>query len=280
MAGLVLEGGTLRGIFTAGVLDAMLDYDIHFDYVIGVSAGITNGLSYVSNQRGRNIDVMMKYRNDHRYLSKRNFFKYRSIFGLEFVFDEIPNKLVPFDWESYYNFNGKVVIGMTDAKTGKIVYSDGKKIKKNCDLIRASCAIPIYFPPVMIDGSQYFDGGLADSIPIKQSINDGNTKNLVILTQPQGYKKKHSKSTELASKLLKLKYPKLAQVIKQRADKYNETIEYIEKLKTENIDEIVVLQPNYQLNSFESDLTKLKLTYDHGYDLAVSNIEKIKKLLK
>ncbi len=280
MAGLVLEGGSLRGFFSAGVMDALLYHNIDFNYVIGVSAGIANGISYVSKQRGRNLEIITKYRNDHRYLSKRNFFKCRSIFGLDFVFDEIPNKLVPFDYEAYNTFDGTLKVGVTEALSGAAVYKDGKSMDKKFTLLRASCAIPVYFPPIIIDGKQYFDGGLSDSIPIKQSIKDGNLKNLVILTQPKGFQKEKSKSTDIAAFLYKRKFPALSEALKQRPKMYNDTIDFIDNLEEKTPENIVVIRPEYKLSSFESDVAVIEKSYWHGYELGTKNIEKIKALTK
>ncbi len=280
MAGLVLEGGSLRGFFSAGVMDALLEKNVHINYVIGVSAGISNGVSYVSKQKGRNLEIITKYRNDHRYLSKRNFLKCRSIFGLDFVFDEIPNKLVPFDYDTFNKFDGVVKIGITDAISGKPQYEDGKNMDKKCTLLRASCAIPVYFPAIEFKGKKYFDGGLSDSIPIKQSIKDNNKKNLVILTQPKGYVKEKSKSASIAASLYKRKFPGLSKALKERHDMYNDTIKFIEDLEKNSADDIVVIRPEYKLDSFESDVSKVKKYYWHGYDLGMKHIEKIEKLLK
>ena len=176
MPSLILEGGTLRPIFTAGILDALLDNNISFPYCIGVSAGITNGVSYLSKQKGRNLEIIMKYRNDKRYLGYGNFLKCKSLFGLDFVFDEIPNKLVPFDMDTYKKYPGKVLVGVTNAKTGETEYLDGKELDDKATLLRATCAIPIFFPVIKINNNEYYDGGLCDPIPVRKAIEDGNKK--------------------------------------------------------------------------------------------------------
>ena len=151
----------------------------------------------------------MKYRNDKKYFGYGNFLKCKSIFGLDFVFDEIPNKLVPFDMDTYKKYTGKVLIGVTNAKTGKTEYLDGKDLDDKATFLRATCAIPIFFPVIKINANEYYDGGLCDPIPIKKAISDGNEKHLIILTQPKGYKKDLSKKNILVSKLLCNKYPNL-----------------------------------------------------------------------
>lgn len=169
MPGLVLEGGTFRPVFSCGVMDALLDNGIMFDYVIGVSAGITYAASYLSRQRERNINILRQYRGDKRYFGARNLLHDHSIFGTDFVFDTIPNQLVPFDWDTFHKYQGKYLVGVTNAKTGKAEYLDGMRMDRPCTMLRATCAIPIYFPSVQMDGETYYDGGLADPIPILRS---------------------------------------------------------------------------------------------------------------
>ena len=276
MPSLILEGGTFRSIFSAGVMDALLDNDIIFPYCIGVSAGITNGVSYISKQKGRNLEVLTKYRNDKRYLGYGNFFKCKSLFGLDFVFDEIPNKLVPFDMDTYKKYPGKILVGVTNAKTGKTEYLDGKDLDDKATLLRATCALPIFFPVIKINDNEYYDGGLCDPIPIKKAIADGNEKHLIVLTQPKGYKKDLSKKNVIVSKLLNRKYPNLKNAFLTRHESYNETVKFCEELEKQG--KAIILRPDYKLESFEKDVNKLKSNYDHGYDLATKHITEIKSL--
>ena len=276
MPSLILEGGTLRPIFSAGVMDALLDNNITFPYCIGVSAGITNGVSYISKQKGRNLEVVTKYRNDNRYLSYRNFLRCKSIFGLDFVFDEIPNKLIPFDMDTYKKYPGKVLVGVTNAKTGKTEYLDGKNLDDKATMLRATCALPIFFPVIKLNGNEYYDGGICDPIPIKKAIEDGNDKHLIILTQPKGYKKELSKKNVLVAKLLNNKYPNLKDALLNRHDSYNETVRFCEELEKQG--KALILRPEFSLESFEKDVDKLKANYNHGYDLATKRINDIKKL--
>lgn len=276
MPSLILEGGTLRPIFSAGVMDALLDNNITFPYCIGVSAGITNGVSYISKQKGRNLEVVTKYRNDNRYLSYRNFLRCKSIFGLYFVFDEIPNNLIPFDMDTYRKYPGKVLVGVTNAHTGKTEYLNGKDLDDKATMLRATCAIPLLFPVIKINGKEYYDGGLCDPIPIKKAIADGNTKHLIVLTQPKGYKKELSKKNILVAKLLNKKYPNLKTPLLNRHNHYNETVKFCEQLENEG--KVLILRPEYNLDSFEKDINKLKSSYDHGYNLAINHLSEIKKL--
>ena len=276
MPSLILEGGTLRPIFSAGVMDALLDSNITFPYCIGVSAGITNGVSYISKQKGRNLEVVTKYRNDNRYLSYRNFLRCKSIFGLDFVFDEIPNNLIPFDMDTYRKYPGKVLVGVTNAHTGKTEYLNGKDLDDKATMLRATCAIPLLFPVIKINGKEYYDGGLCDPIPIKKAIADGNTKHLIVLTQPKGYKKELSKKNILVAKLLNKKYPNLKTPLLNRHNHYNETVKFCEQLESEG--KVLILRPEYNLDSFEKDINKLKSSYDHGYNLTINHLSEIKKL--
>ena len=276
MPSLILEGGTLRPIFSAGVMDALLDNNITFPYCIGVSAGITNGVSYISKQKGRNLEVVTKYRNDNRYLSYRNFLRCKSIFGLDFVFDEIPNNLIPFDMDTYRKYPGKVLVGVTNAHTGKTEYLNGKDLDDKATMLRATCAIPLLFPVIKINGKEYYDGGLCDPIPIKKAIADGNTKHLIVLTQPKGYKKKKKKKNILVAKLLNKKYPNLKTPLLNRHNHYNETVKFCEQLENEG--KVLILRPEYNLDSFEKYINKLKSSYDHGYNLTINHLSEIKKL--
>ena len=280
MTSLILEGGTFRPIFSAGVMDALLEHNISFPYCIGVSAGITNGFSYFSAQKGRNLEILEKYRNDKRYLGIKNFFKCKSIFGLDFVFDEIPNKLSPYNIEALTNYKGRVLVGVTNAITGKTEYLDGKKIDAKNTMLRATCAIPLFFPAIKINESYYYDGGLLDPIPIKKAIKDGNEKHLIILTRPKSYRKKLSKGNIIAAKIVSRKYPKLKDSFLTRHKLYNETVRFCEELEKQG--KAVILRPreDQAIESFEKDVEKLKKGYQDGYNMAIERIEDIKELLK
>lgn len=280
MPSLILEGGTFRPIFSAGIMDALLEHDIMFPYCIGVSAGITNAFSYLSRQKERNIDILEEFRNDKRYLSKRNFLKCRSLFGLDFVFNELPNKLNKFDYDAFEKFEGKVLVGVTNAETGKSEYMNGKELDEECTMLRATCAIPIFFPAIKIGNNKYFDGGLCDPIPIKKAVEDGNDKHLIILSRPKGYRMELKKNNVRAAKLLKRKYPNLIDPLLERHIKYNETIEYCEELEKQG--KAIILRPTDKqaVESFESDTKKLREAYTNGYNLGLLKIEEIKNLFK
>lgn len=278
MPSLILEGGTFRPIFSAGVMDALLDNNIMFPYCIGVSAGITNGVSYISKQKKRNLDILMTYRNDKRYLGLRNFLKCKSLFGLDFVYGEIPNKLSPFDMETYQKYEGKILVGVTNAITGKTEYFDGKELDDNCSILRATCAIPLFFPAIKINDSYYYDGGICDPVPIKKAIDDGNEKHLIILTRPKEYRKDLSKGNIIVSKLFRKKYPNLKEPLLTRHNHYNETIHFCEELEAQG--KAVIIRPTLEqsIESFEKDVNKLRDGYNNGYKMAIENLDKIKEL--
>lgn len=279
MASLILEGGTFRPIFSAGVMDALLDNNIMFPYCIGVSAGITNGFSYISQQQKRNYDILMNHRHDKRYIGARNFFKCKSLFGLDFAFDELPNKIYPFDWDTFYKYEGTLLVGVTNAKTGKTEYLNGMNLDKKCSMLRASCAIPLFFPPAIINGEEYFDGGICDPIPVLKAIEDGNEKHLIILTRPKGYKKELGKGNIIAAKALKNKYPNLISTLLTRHELYNERVKFCEDLEKKG--KAIILRPieGEGIDSFEKDLNKISHAYDHGYNMALDRLDEIKKLM-
>ena len=278
MPSLILEGGTFRPIFSAGVMDALLDNDIMFPYCIGVSAGITNGVSYLSKQKRRNLDILEKYRNDKRYLSYRNYLKCKSMFGLDFVFNEIPNKLVPFDYESFSTYEGTALVGVTNAVSGKTEYLNIKDLDQECTILRATCALPLFFPAIKINGTPYYDGGICDPIPIRKAMEDGNDKHLIILTRPKEYVKELAKGNVFVSKLFSKKYPNLKDHFLTRHEHYNETVKFCEELESQG--KAIIIRPTSEqsIESFEKDINKLRSGYESGYKAAMEQIDKIKEL--
>ncbi|MBN1891342.1 MAG: patatin family protein [Clostridiales bacterium] len=276
MPGLILEGGTLRPIFSAGAMDCLLEQEIMFPYCIGVSAGISNAMSYISRQHGRNLDILKRYRNDKRYFGKRNIFKSRSLFGVDFVFGTIPNELMPFDTETFLRYEGTVLAGVTNARTGKAEYLDCKEIDEEHTILRATCAIPGAFPAVHWKGRVYYDGGIADSIPIRKAISDGQNKNLILLTQPDDFRKEYMKEYDFAIRLIGRKYPLMVNLLKNRHNLYNETLVYCEGL--EEAGKAVILRPRYPLNSLEDDVRQIEKNYRHGYEMCRENITRIRAL--
>ena len=273
--GLVLEGGAFRGLFTAGVLDGLLDIKAELKYVIGVSAGITNAYSYISKQRGRNLEIMEKYMGDKRYISYGNLIRCGSLMDFDYVFNEIPNKHSIFDYDEFYKYDGKVLAGAFNVETGEVEY----KLDEKNTILKASCSIPLLFPFVNIEDKYYADGGLSNPIPIYKSIEDGNDKNIIVLTRNIDYRKKKSKANQIAYKVYKKKYPKLAEVLAKRHIEYNKELEFCNEL--ENKGNAIVLRPTIPMDvgRFERDKVKLRNIYNNGYDLVIENKEKILEFL-
>lgn len=280
MGALVLEGGTFRPIFSSGVMDALNDHGVDFPYVIGVSAGITDGFSYVSKQPKRNYNILMNHRHDKRYVGLRNYWHDRSLFGLKYAYETIPNEIYPFDWDTFLNNPAQVKVGVTNVETGQCEYLDGKQLDKKCTMLKATCAIPFAFPVISLNGKKYYDGGICDSIPVKKAMEDGHQKLLIVLTRPKGYQKTLSKANVVASRLLKKKYPQLVQPLLTRHLLYNETLAYCEQLEQQG--QAIILRPSeeLQIDSFEKDLQKIDRIYQYGYQLALEHMEEIKKLLE
>ncbi|KMY45537.1 phospholipase [Bacillus sp. FJAT-27916] len=265
---LILEGGTFRTVYTAGILDGFLEKEIMFPYILGISAGAISACSYVSEQKNRTIRFISTYRNDKRYIGMRNFLTERSLFGLTFAYDTIPNQLDFFDWETYQGYKGSLLFGVTNAYTGEVEYIDAKTMDKGATILRATCAIPVLFPEIKLNDVPYYDGGLADPIPIQKAIADGYDKHVIILTREQGYRKVLDGQTKWAMKLFRKKYPQMVRAMEKRADNYNQTMELIEKLEREG--KAFVYRPPYALKSFEKNTDVMweshKKGLEHFYD--------------
>lgn len=277
MTGIVFEGGTFRPIFSCGVMDALLSENIMLPYCIGVSAGIADGVSYISRQPQRNLEIMQKYRNDKRYMSRRNLKKNKSMFGLDFIFGEIPNKLIPFDMETFKSYEGTCLVGVTNAESGKIEYKNAMDMDDTYTMLRATCALPMFFPAIELDGKKYYDGGLTDPIPVKKALQDGCDKAIVVLTQPRGFVKRYGKYDKMGARMLGRKYPEIRRAIMERPERYNEAVKHCENLAREG--KVMIFRPNHALNSFENDVRKLEMAYWHGYRMTKEKIKKIKSFI-
>jgi predicted patatin/cPLA2 family phospholipase len=260
--GLVLEGGGFRGIYTAGILDVFLRENIRFNYVIGVSAGAAYGVSYVSGQLERNLEVN-RYVSDKRYCSWKNFIRTGNYFNWEFVYREIPLNLIPFDYGRFSGSGIRMRIAVTHCVTGKSMVFDlnGSSPDRFCDLLTATSSLPFISRVKMIDGQPYMDGGISDAIPVKQALEDGNKRIVVILTRPPGYKKKNSGS-RLLMKGIYHRYPGMVNSFLERAERYNNTLREIDRL--ESTGRAFVIRPKKALSvdRIENNPAKLRKVYD------------------
>lgn len=264
--GLVLEGGGMRGVYTAGVLEYFLEKQLYFPYVVGVSAGSAMAASYLSKQKGRNYRVNIHYVTDSRYLSIRNFMKNRQLFGMDFIFEEIPNKLVPYDYEQFWSNPAELIIGTTDCYSGEPVYFKKEDYQKDLlTVLKASSSLPFIASEVHFKDKVLLDGGISDSIPLLKAQKDGFRKNVVILTRNKGYRKKPSRFNGL----LRKKYPEytgLHKAMENRYKLYNDTIDYIEE--EERKGNILVIRPvePLEVGRMERNPQKLSKLYFQGYE--------------
>lgn len=277
-ASLVLEGGTFRTIFTSGILDAFLEHTIEMPYVIGISAGAINACSYVSKQPERTFRTISTYRNDPRYMGWRNFLTEKSYFGLNFSYNILPNKLDFFDWQTFRKFDGEVEFGVTNALTGEAEYLDALTMDDECMMLRATCALPVLFPEIKINDIPYFDGGLADAVPIKRAEEKGYTKHIIILTRPPGYRKALDGQSKWVMRAFKKRYPEIAKSLATRAERYNATMDYIEQLEADG--KAFVFRPPVPVASFEKNPKIMKITYDLGYRQMLSRKDELQVFLQ
>ncbi len=265
--GLVLEGGGFRGIYSAGFLDFFLEKDIEFPYIIGVSMGACNAVNYISKQKGRNLDVPYTYVNDKRYMSYGRLLTKGELFGMDFVYDTIPNQLNHFDYKTYNASKQDFVIVTTDCNNGEPVYFKNLKNGEMLKALQASTSLPFASKMVSIDNKELLDGGICNPIPIDKAIQDGNKKLVVILTQTSEYRKKPARLKHLAH--LKYKnYPALVDAILSRHKKYNDTIEQLEKMEKEG--RVFIIRPEYKIpiSRTEKNIEKLKEAFEMGFNQA------------
>ncbi len=278
--GLVLEGGAMRGMFTAGVMDVMLENNIQFDGAVGVSAGAAFGCNYKSKQIGRVIRYNTKFCNDKRYCGMSALIKDGNIFSKDFCYNEVPLKYDKFDFETFYKNPMEFYVVCTELSSGQAVYH--KYLGEDdhgFEWIRASASMPLVSEIVEIDGVEYLDGGVADSIPLKFFESIGYDRNIVVLTQPENYQKKKNKMMPFIRRKYK-KYPRFIKAVENRHIIYNKSVEYIKQ--KEKSGEILVIRPPKELpvGRIEKDPKKLLDAYEIGSCAAEDRLEEIKEFLR
>ena len=277
--GLILEGGAMRGMFTAGVIDVMMENGIDFDGVIGVSAGAAFGCNYKSKQVGRVIRYNMKYCADRRYSGIGSLIKTGNIFSTDFAYGEVPLKFDVFDFETYQSNPMDFYVVCTDIETGKAVYHNyGGKDDHCFDWIRASASMPIVSQIVDIDGRKLLDGGIVDSIPVKYFEELGYRKNVVVLTQPENYQKKKNRLMPLI-RLKYRRYPKLVETMANRHLVYNAALDYIKDRERQGALFVIRPKEKLKIGKVEKNPDKLKEVYDIGRETAAAQIQAIKDFL-
>lgn len=265
--GLVLEGGGMRAIFTVGVLDCFMDHNIWFPYTIGVSAGVSNGISYATRQRGRsrysNIDLLKEY----NYIGLRHFLRGRGYIDMKYLFYVYPDKYYPLDYETYFQSKDRFVMVTSNCLTGKAEYFEEKQDKDRLvDICCASCSLPVLCPVTYVDGVPMVDGGVCDAIPIRRAIEDGFRKNVIILTRNKGYRKK-DKNFYLPWFIYK-QYPAIREQLKFRYKRYNEVLDYIDRLEEEGKAFVIRPEKKMEVGRTENNPDKLSALYEEGYALA------------
>lgn len=266
--GLVLEGGGMRTTYTGGVLDAFMDAGIDLGYVIGVSAGSNAGAHYVAGQRERSHRVFVDLVADPRYAGWRNVVRERSWFGMDFLFQTLPDELAPFDYEGFRSSPRKLVSGVTDCTSGAARYyaqHDHDPRWYVQTLQRASCSLPVLSPPVVVEGCPCVDGGVTDSIPILRSVEDGNPRAVVVLTRNAGYRKPSPRGRALGRVLL-ARYPAVHAAMLRRPEVYNASLDMVARM--ERAGSAYVLRPARPLvvGRMERDVARLEALYRQGYD--------------
>lgn len=264
--GLVLEGGGMRGVFTSGVLDAFMKHGVYFRYVVAVSAGACNGMSYISRQPRRarlsNIDFLTQY----GYIGWRHLLRQGCIFDQELLYDKFPNEYIPFDFDTFFQRSATFEMVTTNCLTGQAEYlTESKDRQRSLDIVRASSSLPYVSKIVMVDGIPMLDGGIVDSIPVMRAIETGHPQNVVILTRNKGYRSKE-RDRKIPPFVYK-KYPRLRVALSHRVAAYNEQLELVERLEATG--KIVCIRPErpMEVGRIEKDTDKLERLYQEGFML-------------
>ena len=271
---LVLEGGGMRGIFTCGVLDYLMDNKIIFPYSVGVSAGACNGLSYMSHQRGRgkysNIDLLAKY----KYIGIRPLLKKRGLIDQQLLFHRFPDRILPYNYKAYAENPGRFEMVTTDCVSGKPCYWEEKYDEKGIiDIVKASSSLPYACPIIYVDGKPMLDGGIVDSIPLQRAFDQGYENCVVVLTRNKGYRK--SDKEVMVPRFIYKEYPRLRVALRNRNKVYNEQLELVERLEDEG--KIKVIRPLKPIvvDRMETNVRKLTDLYEEGYECAKRMFEAI-----
>lgn len=279
--GLVVEGGANRSIFACGAMDALLENGIFADYFIGTSAGIANGISYLSKQPRRNLEILERYVNDRRYMGKRHLLNpfNRSYYNRQFVFADIPAQYVPFDFDAFAAYPGRAVAVVTNMLTGQAEYREVERDDPEFRVLQASCALPLLFPKIVLDGIPYMDGGVCDSIPFRHAMEEGCDRILVLLTREKGYRKQPEKALELAEKRYR-KYPQFCAALHNRTESYNRSVDELDTLEAKGT--VLTIRPadTAHFGRLERDVEKIRAFYQEGYDQTIQRLPEIRAYLQ
>lgn len=274
MKGLVLEGGAMRGIFTAGALDAFEELGITFDQCSAISAGALNALSFLSHQKGRNLTVSTKYANDPRYFSFRNWVKTGTYFGTKMLFETIPDELEPFDYEAFRTNPCKLEAGVFNIETGELEFKHIQDAKKDRYYLQAAAALPVFSAIVQVDGHKYLDGGIVDCFGLDHTLESGCNKVIVIHTRDAQYRRGPAKFLKLIGRIYS-KYPKIVENMRVRPERYNASVRRFEQMEKEG--KLILIRPKnvVTVGRMEKDQEKLRNLYQEGYDIVMERKEEI-----
>lgn len=261
---LVLEGGGMRGVFTSGVLDAFMKHDLTFPYIVAVSAGACNGMSYVSHQPRRarisNIDYLARY----KYIGLRHLVTQGCIFDRELLYDKFPNQYLPFDFDTFFSSPMTFEMVTTNCLTGQPMYlSERHDRQRALDIVRASSSLPYVSKIVDVDGIPMLDGGIVDSIPLQHAIDMGHPTNVLVLTRNRGYRDT-GKDLKIP-RFIYRKYPRLRVALSRRLAAYNAQLEFVERMEDEG--RVICIRPErpMEVDRIEKDIAKLERLYEEGF---------------
>lgn len=278
-AGLILEGGGTRGVFTAGVLDYFMERELYLPYVIGVSAGACNAVNYVAHQPERTKKCTIDYLAAGSYVGVKYLIRNHSLFNMDLIFDAFPNAIFPFDYDTFFQSDQTCILTATNCQTGRAAYLQEKESRERLmQICRASASLPIVSPMVSVDGTPMLDGGVADSIPIKKALKDGVKRNVIVLTREKGYRKRPAGKSLRLAKIMYKKYPYLIRGIRNRAYEYNRTMELVEDLERRG--HVFVIRPQVPVvKNTEDDRLVLTAFYRHGYEYAQEIFPRLQEFL-
>ena len=268
-SGLILEGGAMRSVFSAGILDFLMEKGIDIPNMIAVSAGAYLGMNYVSGQRERCLETLIKPLKQYKFLGVGTFFRKGTFFDMDYLFDAVLKEKAPFDFETFRKSTKRFVTSTVDCETGKLIYHEEFKTEDEFyNVCRAANSLPPVVGITYVKDRPMLDGGLADAIPIAKALEEGWKKIVVILTRDASYRKKDKLSIDMKiNKILYRKYPRLLELIDKRATTYNQSVDLIEELEREG--RAFVFRPTQiTVKNGESNVEKLLAYYQHGYDTA------------
>ena len=278
--GLVLEGGAMRGLFTAGLLDVLMEHGVTVDGVVGVSAGAAFGINFVSRQLGRPLRYNQRFARDWRYCSLRSWLTTGDLFGAQFAYHDVPTIYDPFDNATYEASTTEFHLVCTDVENGQAVYRHLREGGHTAyDWVRASASMPMVSRPVALEGHLLLDGGVADSIPLPYFEHQGFTRNVVVLTQPLGYQKPHNHLMPLLRLFLR-KYPAMVKALDRRHVMYNAQLSYVAQREAEGTALVIRPDEKLRIGHVSHDPAEMQAVYDIGHKTALQQLDKIRSFLE